>query len=240
MVYLTSDLHGYPLGKFKTMLERVGFSDSDTLYVLGDCIDRGSDGINILLWLMNKRNATLIAGNHEDMMLTCDFLFESDYNSALSSLTPKKLNEYAVWMSNSGRPTLDALQTLNAAKAERLFDFIRQAPIYVSLNVNGREFLLTHSGLGSFSEDRDISQYSRYDLLWNRPGMHDEYYDDKTVVFGHTPTVYYSEDYKGRALKTRTWIDIDVGAGLGLNPMLFRLDDMQEFYFDDDINIISE
>lgn len=50
--YVCSDLHGYPLKKFRSFLNRVGFRHDDFLFVLGDVIDRGSDGIKILKWLM--------------------------------------------------------------------------------------------------------------------------------------------------------------------------------------------
>ena len=43
MIYVTSDLHGYPLEKFKEMLEAVNFSDDDFLYVLGDMKELYSD-----------------------------------------------------------------------------------------------------------------------------------------------------------------------------------------------------
>ena len=56
MIYVTSDLHGYPLKKIKDMLNRVGFSDDDFLFVLGDVIDRGEDGIKILKWMMSQSN----------------------------------------------------------------------------------------------------------------------------------------------------------------------------------------
>ena len=46
-VYVVSDLHGqYDL--FVRGLERIGFSGADKLYVIGDAIDRGPDGIKIL------------------------------------------------------------------------------------------------------------------------------------------------------------------------------------------------
>ena len=76
-------------------------------------------------------------------------------------------------------------------------------------------------------------------MLWNRPNLNRDYFDDVTVIFGHTPTVYYGENYKGKAVKTKTWIDIDVGAGLGLNPMLLRLDDLRELYFNENMEIIE-
>ena len=44
VVYTVSDLHGYPLEKFKGLLKKIGFSDKDFLYILGDIIDRSGDG----------------------------------------------------------------------------------------------------------------------------------------------------------------------------------------------------
>ena len=41
MIYVTSDLHGYPLEKFKELLGSAGFSDNDYLFVLGAVIARG-------------------------------------------------------------------------------------------------------------------------------------------------------------------------------------------------------
>ena len=34
--YTISDLHGYPVDKFKALLDKANFSDTDTLYILGD------------------------------------------------------------------------------------------------------------------------------------------------------------------------------------------------------------
>ena len=33
--YVTSDLHGYSLEKFKDFLDKVGFGNNDFLYILG-------------------------------------------------------------------------------------------------------------------------------------------------------------------------------------------------------------
>jgi len=49
--YAISDLHGqYDI--FEKLLDVIDFSENDFLYVLGDAIDRGPDGIKILqrLW----------------------------------------------------------------------------------------------------------------------------------------------------------------------------------------------
>ena len=39
MIYCVSDIHSEIL-RWKSMLERIQFSDNDTMYVLGDVIDR--------------------------------------------------------------------------------------------------------------------------------------------------------------------------------------------------------
>ena len=121
---------------------------------------------------------------------------------------------------------------------ERLFKKPFFLP-YEALTVNDKNFVLIHSGLGSFQKDKKLSEYSSVGLLWNRHSLAQEYFDDVTVIFGHTPTVYYGENFKGKAVKIKTWIDVDVGAGLGLNPMLLRLDDMKEFYFDENMEIVE-
>ena len=65
----------------------------------------------------------------------------------------------------------------------------------------------------------DIFDYLRdapNDFLWNRPNLTNEYYEKTITIFGHTPTLFYSEKYKGKIIKTKSWINIDVGAASGL------------------------
>ena len=45
--YVMSDIHGEG-SRFYAMLDRIGFSSADTLYILGDVIDRGADGVSLL------------------------------------------------------------------------------------------------------------------------------------------------------------------------------------------------
>ena len=64
-VYVTSDLHGYPLNKLQNKLGEIGFDIDDHLYILGDCIDRGSEGLQLLRWIMSQPNVTFLLGNHD-------------------------------------------------------------------------------------------------------------------------------------------------------------------------------
>lgn len=230
MVYVTSDLHGYPLNKFRALLEKAGFSQNDFLYVLGDVIDRGADGIAILRRLLAQPNAQLILGNHEAMMLGCSFLFDEITEESIANLTDEKLDSYSNWVANGGEPTLKALRKLGKEEVEYILEYLQDAPLYETVSAGGRDFLLTHSGLGSFEKCKKLPEYSAHDLLWNRPELDTEYHREITTVFGHTPTLLYGDEYAGKAIFTETWIDIDTGAACGRNPMLLRLDDLKEFY----------
>lgn len=237
MYYVCSDLHGFSIDKFKLMLERIGFCKTDTLWILGDVIDRGPDGIKILKWIMAHPNVKLILGNHEDMFLSCEFLFDNPDENSPATFSGSKFTKYAVWVANSGQPTLTALSAIRNNEIRYILDYLKESPLYKTVTVNGRDFILTHSGLGSFDPDKKLSEYSNQDLLWERPEITQKYYENATVVFGHTPTVYYGDEFKGKAIVTDSWIDIDVGAGLGLNPMFLRLDDLKEFYFDENLQL---
>lgn len=230
MIYVTSDLHGYPIEKFKKLLEKVNFNDDDFLYVLGDVIDRGEDGIKIIKWLMAQPNAQLLLGNHEAMMLACDFLFDEITEDSISNLTGEKLGAYTTWMWNGGQTTINALSSIRKNEIKYILEFLREAPLYDVVSVNGRDFIFTHSGLGNFKLDKKLKEYTVDELLWTRPKVTDKYFDDIITVFGHTPTVRYGNDHEGKALVTPTWIDIDTGAGIGYEPMLLRLDDMKQIY----------
>ena len=236
MVYVTSDLHGFSLKKFKRFLEKVNFNDNDYLYILGDVIDRGADGIALLQWIMAQPNVELILGNHEATLLSCSFLFEDITEASISELSATDLNLYATWTSNGGDVTLDALHALKKEeggkeKIKDILEFLRKSPIFDAVTVNGKDYIFTHSGLGNFREDKKLKEYTPGELLLSRPGMNTKYFEDMTVIFGHTPTLSYAREYTGKIIKTDTWIDIDVGVGFGEEPVLFRLDDEKCLYY---------
>ena len=232
MIYVTSDLHGYPLEKFKALLKKASFSSEDFLFVLGDVIDRGDEGIELLRWMMLEPNIQLILGNHEAMMLSCSFLLDELSAEALDDFDVNKLRLVQNWQVNGSSPTLEGLKKLSPELRECVFEYIREAPLYDSVSAGGRDFLLVHGGLGEYSPDKKIRDYTDRQLLWARPTLTDRYSSDFTTVLGHTPTCFYGQSYKGRMIDNGSWINIDTGAACGYAPMLLRLDDMTEFYAD--------
>lgn len=233
MIYAASDLHGCSVDSFLGLLEQAGFSEKDFLYILGDVVDRGEHGAELLSWITQQSNVQLLLGNHEDMLLNCAFLFDEVTEENLEKLTQDQLFWLRNWMRNGAAPTIAGFRKLLAEDpelVEGILEYLREAPLYACLEAGGTEYVLVHSGIGNFRLRKRLKSYSRHDLLWERPTPDVRYYPDKTVIFGHTPTAFYGGEYRGREFRTDTWICIDAGAAMGESPMLLRLDDKKAFY----------
>ena len=230
MIYVISDLHGYPHEKFLALLDKAGFGKDDFLYILGDVVDRNGDGgVETLNWLMYQTNVQLILGNHESMLLACAFVFDEINEDSIESLTAEKIDMLTRYQADGGDITLKAMQKLSKDNQYDILDYLRDCPLYEVVNAGGKEFILVHAGLDNFSPDKNIEDYTVEELLWSWPKITDVYYKDKITIFGHTPTFSFSDEYEGKIIKTDTWIDIDVGAGFGRNPVMLRLEDMREY-----------
>ena len=231
-IYATADLHGMSPERFRQLLNSVHFSADDWLYVLGDVIDRGEHGIHLLRMLMNMHNVQLLLGNHEHMLLSCRWIFDELTDDLLDDLDDDRMGTLSVWLANGAQPTLDALNKLRRVSPDTLdmlFDYFDDAPLYDTVSTDAGDLLLVHAGLGNFSPEKKLRQYSRRELLWTRPKLNDRYFDHITTIIGHTPTAYYGDEHAGKVLFTDTWIDVDTGG----NPALLCLDDLSVTYFND-------
>ena len=68
MIYVVSDIHG-KRKKFDVIMRKIKLKPEDRIYVRGDVIDRGKDGIKILLDLMKMNNAIVLLCDLEIMLL---------------------------------------------------------------------------------------------------------------------------------------------------------------------------
>ncbi len=229
MVYVSSDWHGMELENVKALLKTVNFSDDDYLFILGDVIDRGKHGVDILKYIMFEPNIKLIRGNHEQMMLDCSFLLNE---VSPDGITADDLRALQNWNANGGETTRAGLKKESPEMRQMIFDFVRETPFYDSVHLNDNDFLLVHAGLATDAcgKFRKLSDSTEEDLIWIRPYLNTEYSHDFMTILGHTPTLFYGPEYKGKILRTDTWIDIDVGAAYDEDPVILRLDDLKEFY----------
>ena len=219
MVYCMSDIHG-ELDRWNEMLKLIQFSDTDTLYFLGDAIDRKQHGIEILQDIMRRPNVHMILGNHEQMMLD-SFWSNNTYDAR------------RLWKNNGGGSTYKAMvYKIPTEERLRILRFIQELPDHLEIEVNGRIFYLVHGYIGE----------NRHDRIWGRPEPPPEEnpISGKTVIVGHTPTYYmnqYSDGFDESAtlkiFHAPGFIDLDCGCGNNTNQRrlaCLRLDDMMEFY----------
>ena len=68
MTYVLSDIHGN-LRRFESIMKQINLQPDDTLYILGDVVDRYPHGVKILRQIMKMPNVKMLIGNHEYMML---------------------------------------------------------------------------------------------------------------------------------------------------------------------------
>ena len=230
MIYVISDLHGYPHERFLQLLKEASFCKNDFLYILGDVVDRNGDGgVETLQWLMYQTNVQLIMGNHEAMLLANAFVFDEITEESIETYTAEKIDMLTRYQLDGGDVTLKAMKALSKETQQDILDYLRDCPYYETVSAGGRDFILVHSGYENFDPKKRVEDYSNDELIWAWPELTDVYYKSVMTVLGHTPTLAFGDEYADKIIKTETWIDIDMDAGFGHEPVLLRLDDMKEF-----------
>lgn len=235
-IYVISDIHGQR-NMFYEMLNKINFNENDHLYILGDVIDRGINGVKLLKELKNTPNITVLKGNHEHMC----------YNAMLSEKNRK------IWFENGGNITFQEILKLDKKERHILLFYMNSLPLYKIITVNENKFVLVHAGLYKTNADT-IEEMMKLqypsDLLNIRElFLVEEFPFDCHIVFGHTitSTIQWKingklpDDYSYAIQKyldrSRIWhsgnkIGIDCGAIWGGKLACIRLDDMEEFYVD--------
>ena len=247
-IYTVSDIHGH-YSTFRKGLDVIDFSDNDYLYILGDAIDRGKDGIRILKHIMSSPNMDLLLGNHEFMML----------NSVDQQGGPLCTGrDTHIWLDyNGGWTTLKEYLELSLLSRKRLLGWLRNRFVIKTVEIGNKVFCLSHS---YFVESLMNKRYRYSDVrkvnevVWesiyrddSKAYGQDPYSKHKcTFVTGHVPVQYAREELGQRrwpsglgALWNKNMVDIDGGCSYGEdfydgypeseNGLIFlRLDDLKE------------
>ena len=231
MTYVISDIHGrYDL--YKKMLATIAFSPKDELFVLGDIIDRGEHGLEILQDMSMRPNVFPIMGNHEFMaeyvlhMLNTEI---TDQNYA-DRISEEGLQIMSGWIMSGGEVTLKAFRDLSPEDRENILEYIQEFAPYDELEVGGKSFVLVHGGLPNFEVDKPLEDYDQIDILMTVTDYTRTYYPDKYLITGHIPTCTIDPAYSGKIYRKHNHIAIDCGAGHGYGLGCIRLDDLAEFY----------
>ena len=224
MIYVMSDLHGC-FDKYLQMLEKIGFCDSDTLYILGDVIDRGEGGVDILLDMMARKNVIPLIGNHESLALrSLKHIRDGVPEEALI-----KTKAYRLWMLSDGEPTAAAFRALPKETQTALIDYIEGFLIYKDIKVGGQRFHLSHT-LPDYRPWQEIHNVSFLEFIWGEPDYTQSYGDNARFVTGHTPTNVIDPAFFGNIWQGNGHIAIDCAAAWGGRLGCLCLDTMEEYY----------
>ncbi len=231
--YVVSDIHG-EYNKFTDILEKISLKDSDTLYVLGDILDRGPHPIKSLMKLMEMPNAICLVGNHELMALkSLKFLMQEVTDESLKKLDSEMLEGFLVWSDrNGGRATIDEFRGLDIDDRNEVIEYLKEFSVYEELSVAGKEYLLVHAGLGGFYPGKSMDDYTLKELVWDNADYNIQYYKNKCVVTGHTPTQFIPDNPRpGYIFRKNNHIAIDCGAYLPEGRLAaLCLDTGEEYY----------
>lgn len=240
-VYVCSDIHGM-YDMYIQMLKKIGFKEEDTLYILGDVIDRGNRGIDLLLDIMSRENVVLLLGNHELMF----------YEAVINGFS----NDTAsLWFKNGGRSTVRQFMSLPSSDQRIIVDFISHLPIIVpNLTVGNKVYYLAHAtyahipGVTGKETIRTLNSKELEQIVWareypyknlrNNMDIYNEH-KDKILIVGHTSTDKYCQTQGKNSIffgHKGHFIGVDCGCtptkiSLGYGRLgCLRLNDYKKFY----------
>ena len=242
MTYVLSDIHGN-LKRFTSIMEQIKLQPDDTLYILGDVIDRYPHGIQILQSIMKMPNIKMLLGNHEYMMLQA---LDTPYDEDDRFEFREHFDRMCLWYRNGGMVTDNALCKLPETEQKEIFRYLHSLPINLEITVNGQEYKLVHGSPTELFQESDDEYQSKTEFaVWNRLRPETVLNCKKIVIFGHTPTAHFQNENPLKIWRGEHRIGIDCGCGypepkdqFGHNPVYgrlacLRLEDMKEFYSED-------
>ncbi len=239
MIYVMSDIHGR-YDEYKEMLAKINFSEDDSLFILGDAVDRGPKSMEILLDMCYAPNIFPIMGNHDVIALAC-------LKEVSKEITDESVAEFIEagediitmltdWMFNlGGQATMDSYSRLSTDEKEMVLEYIEDMPLYEELVIGGKSYILAHTiGPENFYPDRALGTYNEVDLLHARCDYGMMYYKDKILITGHTATCTLEENgFQSKLYQGNNHIAMDCGMDrLGC----LCLDTMEEYYVDCDVS----
>ena len=172
MRYVISDIHGeYEL--FVKLLDKIGFSDKDEMYICGDLIEKGRSSVKLLELVSAMPNIYCIQGNHEfDFLSHYSCLMmraESDFDAVLERLQQR--------LGSDGPPL-----------TWELIDWLDALPLYIEKE----DFICVHAGIPTDNDGKlvPLDEVDPVLLVYDRRFKSEEvkHNGEKCVFFGHTPT----------------------------------------------------
>lgn len=231
MIYVIGDIHG-DKEKYDAMLEKLSPTDNDTVFVLGDIINVSDKGIEILQDMMYRPNVYPVSGEHEYMAKKI-FPLISGYSSieeASEKLSGEDKELFEKWLTMKSTKTTEDFLSLDEEGKESIIDYLSEFEPYEEITAGGKDFVLCHSGIDGFEEDKDLSEYDEEAFVYADTDYNRIYFPDKYLVTGHTPTALIDRSLTGKVYSKKRHLAIDCGCGYGGRLAAVCLDKLKVYY----------
>lgn len=231
MTYVIGDIHGNR-EKYELMLNKLNPTDEDAVFVLGDVIDIGDDGIAILQDMMYRTNVYPVLGEHE--YLAKKFLplisEKGSVQKALESTDENDRTLFEKWLTMKSEKTIEDFMKLSDENKEAVLDYLTEFSPYEELEEGGKVFILCHSGIRNFSAEKPLEDYAEEDFIFAETDYDKAYFSDMYLVTAHTPTVAISKEYSGKVYSKKRHVAIDCGAAYGGRLAAVCLSPLKVYY----------
>lgn len=160
------DIHGC-YSKLIDVLDKCKFSDSDTLYCVGDLCDRGNENLKTLNFLMQLKNFHNVIGNHD--------IWLAQY---LSYKMPE--NIFNVWAYyNGGMNTFIEFLEISDEEKLKIYNWLKNTPYMIDI----KDKIIMHTPTPEKIFDRLKDGYELKNItisnIKDTGLLQDEVYDDK-------------------------------------------------------------
>lgn len=234
MHYVLSDIHGNER-RFRSVMGQICLQPEDTLYVLGDVIDRHPGGIRILRKLMKMPNVQMLLGNHEYMMLRA-LGRPYDKDEEVNSHTMER--GLQLWYHNGGEVTHSHLKHIRKPLREEIICYLHSLPLNLDITVNQTAYKLVHGAPVELFDPCSRYTDATMHAVWKRLDGSEDFNEGYTLIFGHTPTRHYQDSDPLAVWYGNNCIGIDCGSGYPDIPTegkqgrlaCLRLEDGKVFY----------
>ncbi len=169
-MFAIGDIHGCNEALQKMLFDEIKIKKGDTIYCIGDYIDRGPDSKGVADTIISLRQEGfqihVLRGNHEQMMMDSE----------------KDKTEKILWLRNGGDTTLKSFEADSYNSIEEHYRTFYEGTKYYIIN---GDYIFVHAGLNFWKEDIFEDKDA---MLWTR-----DFYPqqnslgNRTMIHGHTP-----------------------------------------------------
>lgn len=213
--FAIGDIHGCSNTFKELLLDKIKVDKSDTIYCVGDYIDRGNDSKGVIDFILDLRaegfQIHTLRGNHEQMLLdSIAEEFDTD-----------------VWLKNGGTGTLRSFGIRSLYDLPEIYlSFFQETKYYSKI----KDYIIVHAGLDFNNKDiladKDAMLWIR-DFSTVQPAL-----KDLTLIHGHTPKpLNYILNQKGNCINIDGGCVYSKRKNMG-NLVAFNLDEKKYIYQD--------